>query len=194
MTDRQREGIQAQKDKEEREKQRKEEIKRSEAYVKERELRNRVAEMANSFGPECLGRDRAYRRYWKLESCPGLFVEHDDDNVGECLATPTKMDPNAKPLDEALAIEKVKEILDAREKQTSSETGNQSSDKENDHEDSSQKVDNSKTYSKKSNTPALAPKQKVLSAMNGTLQVTSSSSETSASTSNPEVKKEETNG
>merc|ERR1739848_426342 len=49
MTDRQREGIQAQKDKE------------------EREIRNRVAELANKFGPQCLGRDRAYRRYWKLE-------------------------------------------------------------------------------------------------------------------------------
>ena len=79
-------------------------------------MRLRVAELANSFGPVCLGRDRAYRRFWKLESCPGLFVEHNDDELGDCLDTPTKVDPNARPMDEALAIEKVKEILDAREK------------------------------------------------------------------------------
>ncbi len=29
----------------------------------------------------CLGRDRAYRRFWVFDSLPGIFVEHDDDNV-----------------------------------------------------------------------------------------------------------------
>ena len=49
LTDRQREAIQSQKDKEERDKQRKEDIKRSEAYVKERELRQLVSDCANKF-------------------------------------------------------------------------------------------------------------------------------------------------
>ena len=56
LTDRQREAIQSQKDKEERDKQRKEDIKRSEAYVKERELRQLVSDCANKFGPTCLGK------------------------------------------------------------------------------------------------------------------------------------------
>merc|ERR1712156_518721 len=99
-----------------------------------------------------------------LESCPGLFVEHNDDELGDCLDTPTKVDPNARPMDEALAIEKVKEILDAREK--SIEAGSQSSDKENELDES--KKDTPKTYSKK---PALAPKQTVLSTMNGSLHM-----------------------
>ena len=67
-------------------------------------------------------------------------------------------------MDEATAIEKVKEILDAREK----DAGNQSSDKENELDES--KKDIPKTYSKKANT-ALGPKQSVLATMNGTLQV-----------------------
>ena len=91
-------------------------------------------------------------------------MEHNDDELGDCLDTPTKVDPNARPMDEALAIEKVKEILDAREK--SIEAGNQSSDKENELDES--KKDTPKTYSKK---PALAPKQTVLSTMNGSLHM-----------------------
>ena len=142
--------------------------------------------MANKFGPQCLGRDRAYRRYWKLESCPGLFVEHDDDYVGECLENPTKIDLNAKPLDEELAIEKVKKILDEREKSSEAAVGNQSSDKENNHEDLSATNVVSKTYMKKSNTtPALT--SKVLSPMNnGTIDKDSSDACTS-----DKVKKEE---
>ena len=116
LTDRQREAIQAQKEKEERDTQRKEDIKRSEAHVKERELLNKVKELQKKSVPQCLGRDRAYRRYWVLESLPGLFVEHDDDFVGTCLPKGTVLDPNAKPLDEETALKKVKEILDAREK------------------------------------------------------------------------------
>lgn len=54
-----------------------------------------------------LGRDRAFRRFWILESLPGVFVEHDDDFVGSCLTEPTPFNPNAGPLDEASALEKV---------------------------------------------------------------------------------------
>ncbi len=161
LTDRQKEAIQAQKEKEEREKQKKEEIKKSEASFKERELMHRVAELQKKAGPQCLGRDRAYRRYWVLESIPGLFVEHDDDQVGCCLSEPTKLNPNAKPMDEALAVEKVKQILDDREKK-SSEPNQGGSDKENDQDEKS--TENMKTYSK-----IKKENQKVLSAMNGTL-------------------------
>ena len=143
MTDRQREAIQSQKEKEEKEKQRKEDIKRSEAFVKERELANKILELQMKAGPVCLGRDRAYRRYWVLEALPGLFVEHDDDLVGTCLPNPTEINPNSKPMDENTALEMAKKILDAREKpsdQTSSNSNNQGSDKENDHEEAKKEI------------------------------------------------------
>ena len=157
-------------------------------------MRQLVSDCANKFGPTCLGRDRAYRRFWKLESCPGLFVEHNDDEIGECLPGGSKLDPNARPMDEALAIEKVKEILDAREKEATSASGgaetsansSQSSDKENELEESKKEM--TKTYSKTQNSKALAPKQTVLATMNGTLQTSSTSSATENSN---EIKKEE---
>ena len=36
----------------------------------------------SKFGLHCLGRDRAFRRFWVFDSVPGLFVEHDDGEVG----------------------------------------------------------------------------------------------------------------
>ena len=184
MTDRQKEAIQSQKEKEEKEKQRKEDIKRSEAFVKERELANKILELQMKAGPVCLGRDRAYRRYWVLEALPGLFVEHDDDLVGTCLPNPTEINPNSKPMDENTALEMAKQILDAREKpsdQTSSNSNNQGSDKENDHEEAKKEIP--KTYSK---TNAV---QKVLSTKNGTLQMTTtpSTNDDSASTSEVQI-------
>ena len=187
MTERQREAIQSQKEKEERDRNRKEEIKRGEAYMVERDLVARVSECQARSVPTCLGRDRAYRRFWVLESIPGLFVEHDDDNVGSCCEAPTPYNPNSKPMDEAAAMEKVKEILDAREKKRTSE-GQGGSDKENDQCD--EKKPDLKTYSKK---PMMSPhsnntsmKQKVLATMNGTLAV-SNSEEQSNSTSGQTV-------
>merc|ERR1712066_362003 len=106
LTDRQREAIQSQKEKEEKERDKKELIKRSEAYNKEKELTEKISELQMKAGPQCLGRDRAYRRYWVVEAIPGLFVEHDDDLVGTCLPTPTVLNPNSKPIDENTAIEK----------------------------------------------------------------------------------------
>ena len=35
----------------------------------------------SKFGLHCLGRDRAFRRFWVFDSVPGLFVEHDDNEV-----------------------------------------------------------------------------------------------------------------
>ena len=166
LTERQREAIRAQKEKENKEKQKQEDIKRSEAFVKERELIERIAELQMKAGPQCLGRDRAYRRYWVLESMPGVYVEHDDDLVGTCLPNPTVINPNSKPIDENSALEKAKEILDAREKSSES----QGSDKEND-QDEAQKKSDVKTYSKQKSTLGV---QKVLSTKNGTLQMSAS--------------------
>jgi hypothetical protein len=98
-----------------------------------------------------------------LESLPGIFVEHDDDHVGPCLSDPTPFNPNAGPLDEAAALEKVKKILDGKEHSEEKS----SSDKENDREEG-RVGDVSKTYSKK-NSSAL--KQKVLAAKNGSVTI-----------------------
>jgi bromodomain adjacent to zinc finger domain protein 1A len=68
----------------------------------------KVSVLQIAVGPMLLGRDRAFRRFWMLESLPGVFVEHDDDFVGSCLPEPTPFSPNAGPLDEATALEKVR--------------------------------------------------------------------------------------
>lgn len=123
----------------------------------------------------CLGRDRAYRRFWILESLPGLYVEHDDDTVGVCLPNPTIINPNSKPIDEATALERVKEILDKKNPE------GQGSDKENDEKDSKKDL---KTYSKK------PPQQKVLSAKNGSIQLTSEEPTSSSTMANGETASE----
>ena len=145
-------------------------------------MTEKISELQMKAGPQCLGRDRAYRRYWVVEAIPGLFVEHDDDLVGTCLPTPTVLNPNSKPIDENTAIEKAKQILDAREK--SSE--NQGSDKENDQEDSQKKTD-PKTYSKNKNNV-----QKVLSTKNGT--VSTANPETASTSDDIQVLGEVRNG
>ena len=158
LTDRQREAITAQKEKEEKDRQKKEDLKKSEAQAAERLLIDRVADLQVQIGPILLGRDRAFRRFWLLQSLPGIFVEHDDDTVGTCLPTPTPYCPNAGPLDEAAALEMVKQILDAKE----NEAEKSSSDKENDEGNRAGEV--SKTYSKKN-----MKQQKVLAAKNGSV-------------------------
>ncbi len=209
LTERQRLAIQSQKEKEEQKKQRDEEIKRDRAMDEEQRLVDRVAEMQNACGITFLGRDRAYRRFWALETLPGLFVEHDDDTVGPCLPEPTRFDPEAGPLDEDAAMKKVAEILSARERESSvakSPDEKGSSDKENDENTKVKEV--TKTYSKKilgSSTPVSTSsssspsssvlKQKVLLAKNGALDVSSpsateSSSELKQDQSGAEVKVE----
>jgi len=191
LTERQRLAIQSKKESEEKEKVRKEEILRSQAEETERQLADVVSDLMGKSGRTFLGRDRAFRRYWITERVPGLYVEHDDENVGECLACPTPWDPNAKPLDEEGAMAKVKEILDAR--MNNSKESNHS-DKENDAESVDKKPltqDNvTKTYSKKANN---ALKQKVLSAKNGSLTVAAGQAGGSAASSASDgIKQEDT--
>ena len=99
-----------------------------------------------------------------LESLPGIFVEHDDDFAGSCLSQPTPFNPNSAPLDEAAALERVKQILDGREQSEEKS----SSDKENDSRDEGKVGEVSKTYSKKNSS-----KQKVLAAKNGSVTIKS---------------------
>ena len=170
MTERQRLAIQTQKDKEEKELQKKEDILKSQAYETERVLSDRISDLTAKCGRTFLGRDRAYRRYWVIDSLPGLYVEHDDDSIGSCLPQPTPYNPNAGPLDETTALIRVKEILDARDKGKSSEEKS-SSDKENEDKlGISKNSDVTKTYSKKTNNQTVL-KQKVLSSSNGSLEV-----------------------
>ncbi|XP_059088369.1 bromodomain adjacent to zinc finger domain protein 1A-like [Tigriopus californicus] len=177
LTERQRLALQTQKEKEEKDRIRKEEIKRSEAWEREEELKGQVFELQFNAGMNLLGRDRAYRRYWMFGCVPGVFVEHDDDTVGPCMGLPTPYSEMAGPMDEETAIKRVQEILDAKDKTEEKS----SSDKENDQDEKT------KTYSKKQ---AAAPlKQKVLSTNNGSVDVTSSPSSTSTNpTTTPDVK------
>ena len=107
MTERQRLAIQTQKEKEEKELQKKEDILKSQAYETERVLSDRISDLTAKSGRTFLGRDRAYRRYWVIDSLPGLYVENDDEFVGDCLDQPTPFNPKSAPLDEATALLRV---------------------------------------------------------------------------------------
>ena len=52
-------------------------------------IQERLVNFKSKFGLHCLGRDRAFRRFWVFDSVPGLFVEHDDSEVklalGNCI-------------------------------------------------------------------------------------------------------------
>ena len=108
MTERQRLAIQSQKEKEEKELQKKEEILKSQAYETERILLDRISDLSSKCGRTFLGRDRAFRRFWVVDSIPGLYIEHDDEFVGDCFSQPTPVNPNAGPLDEATALLRVR--------------------------------------------------------------------------------------
>ena len=66
----------------------------------ERLLAEKVSDAIGRAGRTFLGRDRAFRRYWLTESVPGLYVEHDDEHVGECLPEGMPWQPDARPMDE----------------------------------------------------------------------------------------------
>merc|ERR1711899_703883 len=136
-----------------------EDAKRVDFLEREREIQERLVNFKSKFGLHCLGRDRAFRRFWVFDSVPGLFVEHDDNEVGECRSEDTPWRPDSSgPLTEEQATEKARQIM--REK-AGLPTASPSSDKENSskkNDPSVNKSDNAKTYSKKN--PVLV--QKVL--------------------------------
>merc|ERR1719225_1318314 len=114
---------------------------------REREIQERLVNFKSKFGLHCLGRDRAFRRFWVFDSVPGLFVEHDDNEVGECRSEDTPWRPDSSgPLTEEQATEKARQIM--REK-AGLPTASPSSDKENSskkNDPSVNKSDNAKTY------------------------------------------------
>ena len=98
------------------------------------QLQERLVNFKSKFGLHCLGRDRAFRRFWVFDSVPGLFVEHDDGEVrigfplnqfkkntmistlafqvGECRPEETPWRPDASgPLTEEQATEKARQIM-----------------------------------------------------------------------------------
>eukprot|EP00096_Caligus_rogercresseyi_P009103 TRINITY_DN3029_c0_g1_i3.p1 TRINITY_DN3029_c0_g1~~TRINITY_DN3029_c0_g1_i3.p1 ORF type:complete len:1517 (+),score=584.82 TRINITY_DN3029_c0_g1_i3:77-4552(+) len=163
MTTRQRESLIVQKEKEEKVRAEKEEFLRSEASNKEKELLSLVSQLQNKAGMICLGRDRAYRRFWVMNTLPGIFVEDDDENVGTCLPEATPFIPNAEPLSEVKALEQAREILNAREKQQHQASSPASSDKENKDATSNNTCPLKSTHSSQHRKS----QQKVLGAKNG---------------------------
>lgn len=71
---------------------------KQEIQKKSRELYQAV------FGHQVLpvGTDRAHRRFWVFSSLPGLFVEHDEQWAGSCLAEPTPYNPTLARSDDTL--------------------------------------------------------------------------------------------
>jgi len=172
LTTRQQEAALAAKEKEEKDKQEEEENLKADWLERESSLNKAIADYQRGVSVQCLGRDRAYRRFWVFDSVPGVFVEHDDDLIGDCREEPTPWDPAAvvEPMNEEQATKKAREIMEAK---LGTIPSSPSSDKEN----KSSVLPNSgpglavgdvgKTYSKKA--PVL--KQKVLGTSNGSLAV-----------------------
>ena len=73
-----------------------------------------MQELQHAACPSYLGRDRAYRRYWLLDTLPGLFVEHDDDFVGACFDSPTPCSANEGPMDEDRALKMARELMSSK--------------------------------------------------------------------------------
>jgi len=173
LTARQQEAALAAKEKEEQDKAQEEDNRKADWIAREASLNAAIAEYQRAISVQCLGRDRAYRRFWVFDSVAGVFVEHDDDLIGNCRENPTPWDPEAVvlPLNEEQATRKAREMMQAK---GDAVPVSPSSDKEN---KSSVLLkmqgpnlalgDVGKTYSKKA--PVL--KQKVLGANNGSLSV-----------------------
>ena len=102
------------KEKVEQDKQQEMDQKREEFLEREAELQAALSDFQRSVSVQCLGRDRAYRRFWVFESVPGVFVEHDDDLIGCCREEPTPWDPDllVQPLTEEQAVVRAREILE----------------------------------------------------------------------------------
>merc|ERR1719297_90446 len=112
LTTRQREAAVAAKEKEDQEKVQEEENLKVAWLEKESKLNSVIAECQRGVAVQCLGRDRAFRRFWVFDSVPGVFVEHDDDTIGECREEPTPWNPElvVAPLSEEQAAKKAREI------------------------------------------------------------------------------------
>ena len=103
----------------EREEQDKKQLKdrmREEFLERESHLTTLLSDYQRSVNIQCLGRDRAFRRFWMFDSIPGIFVEHEDDQIGFCRDVPTPWNPDLSvtPLTEEQAIKKAREMMEVR--------------------------------------------------------------------------------
>lgn len=62
------------------------------------DIRTQLRNNQSVYAIHPIGRDRAYKRYWLFQSLPGLFVEQDDEFVGDCLPQPTPLESRYKKL------------------------------------------------------------------------------------------------
>ena len=116
LTTRQQEKAIVAKEKEEQDKQIAKDKQREEFLERESELLSALSEYQRNVSIQCLGRDRAFRRFWVFDSVPGIFVEHDDDLIGEPREEPTPWSPDmaVTPLTEEQALQKAREIMQVR--------------------------------------------------------------------------------
>lgn len=116
LTTRQQEKAIVAKEKEELDKQILKDKKREDFLEREAQLMSALSEYQRNVSIQCLGRDRAFRRFWVFDSVPGIFVEHDDDLIGICNDEPTPWNPDLSvaPLTEEQATKKAREILEVR--------------------------------------------------------------------------------
>lgn len=79
-----------------------------------------------------IGTDRAHRRFWVFSSLPGLFVEHDEQWAGPCLAKRTPYNPASVRSEDTLTY--VRKLFEEEW------NGGSGSDKENDVGDEARPV------------------------------------------------------
>jgi len=57
------------------------------------------------------------RRFWIFESCPGFFVENDDEFVGSCLPQPTPCTPLGPTPDSSKSKEDIRKFFKTANKE-----------------------------------------------------------------------------
>jgi len=74
---------------------------------------------ASREGQTLLGRDRAYRKYLKIESIPAIFVNWEDEHVGTCLEKAAVQYPELANADRSQLMAHIKNLHDPPNKENS---------------------------------------------------------------------------
>jgi len=90
---------------------------KADVLKKEQQLRHQVLKLQAMTHLTPLGQDRAFRRFWIFESCPGFFVENDDEFVGSCLPQPTPCTPLGPTPDSSKSKEDIRKFFKAANKE-----------------------------------------------------------------------------
>ncbi|XP_077870259.1 bromodomain adjacent to zinc finger domain protein 1A-like [Saccoglossus kowalevskii] len=91
-------GLAPEEEKERQKKLLEEEVKkRKEFHKKDRELFEQLQDMICKYNLTPLGQDRIYRRFWKFQSIPGLFVECDREYLDEDVLHPVEQTFKSNP-------------------------------------------------------------------------------------------------